>query len=116
MRFLAVLQVSPEASPENINVDLETEDTVVRAGSWIIRAELNAQARPAFTIQHESGSTVLTYDGSNPARLEELVGGTRRTTLRRINKRLGKQDAALRHFVECRGPEHLHSIGRCVRE
>lgn len=78
MRFLTVLQVSPEASPGDVFEVPAGAVTTIHAGKWVIEAELDVNVPPRLYIRDQAGTTTLAYDGKHPARMEEWRRGERR--------------------------------------
>lgn len=79
MRFLTVLQVTPDASPDKVIEDQEGEGIKIRAGKWWIEATLNTTLAPALRIRDESGTATLVYNGKDTVRMEEVQDGERRS-------------------------------------
>ena len=99
MRFLAVLQISPEASEENISEVDEGTSVNVQAGDWTISADLGARTRPSFTIKNKSGTTLM-YEGSGDPVLIEVTGGTEKRTEARLRMPWHLKQSWLHHSRE----------------
>ncbi len=75
-RFLAVLQVSPAATLENIVNANESSSREVKVGSWTIIANLDADQQPMLRISNEEENVIFSLVGET-IRLTE--GGQQRT-------------------------------------
>lgn len=77
-KFLAVLQVSPDAGMQNLVTSHEGDNVSVNTATWKISANLSADARPSLHIENEDASTVFQYGGARPPTLIERINGSER--------------------------------------
>src|SRR5690606_23702790 len=73
-RFLAVIQISPNARREDVYEVDEGSSINIQAGDWMISARLDTATEPFFSVTNSSGTRLVYEDARDPV-LVEMSGG-----------------------------------------
>lgn len=74
-RFLAVLQISPQADERNVREEEDEQSLKIIAGQWTISATLGGHEAPMLTVRDAEGKVNFHYDANGNTTVVETVGG-----------------------------------------